>query len=235
MQIHGGGLTIGDKTNDTAYCDYMEEAGFTIVNVNYTLIPNGKVIDVVQDLTATLHWVTDHADEYNLDVENVILNGESAGGYCVGLLAAVFSSDELQDYYGVTIPDMTIKAYGMICPMTELDSLADQTEVKNDDGVSVADIVNDTKVLQMGRLTDIIDPATYPEVYLLTTKGDTVWYPGVANLHEYMTGVGIEHQYVVCESDKKVLIHVFNVTLLNWEESKKANQDMITYFKSKLN
>jgi len=84
--IHGGAWAQGDKEIKYHYTegikDTLQENGYTVVAINYRLV--SKTVDIAQQLSDckdAIRWITDNADEYNFDTENIGLWGESAGAH----------------------------------------------------------------------------------------------------------------------------------------------------------
>jgi acetyl esterase/lipase len=88
LQIHGGGWVIGDKREQgLPLLTHMAAQGWVGFNANYRLSPWATFPDHLDDVTAALAWVRDHADEYGVDPDFVCITGGSAGGHLCALLA----------------------------------------------------------------------------------------------------------------------------------------------------
>lgn len=84
--IHGGGMMVGSIDNSMAQLSHLSEVlGAIVVDVNYRLAPENPYPAGVDDCYEGLVWVSNHADELNIDPSRIGLLGESAGG---GLAAA---------------------------------------------------------------------------------------------------------------------------------------------------
>ena len=78
--IHGGGWVGGEKeTRITSIIPYLER-GWNVVNVEYRLGAN-TAPKAVDDAMCAIAWVADHAEEYNIDLNNIVISGGSAGGH----------------------------------------------------------------------------------------------------------------------------------------------------------
>ena len=81
--IHGGGYQFG---NTGAYEEGLQgiadRSHATVVSVDYTLTkdPSYKYPMELEDAYAGLLYVYEHADELNADKDNIIIEGDSAGG-----------------------------------------------------------------------------------------------------------------------------------------------------------
>lgn len=86
LEIHGGGFIIGSPTMVDPFCDRVAaEAGAVVVSVDYRLAPENPYPAAVEDCFAALVWVSEHAEELNVDPRRISIGGQSAGG---GLAAA---------------------------------------------------------------------------------------------------------------------------------------------------
>jgi acetyl esterase/lipase len=85
--MHGGGYIIGNRDLDAAelqrWCQLFSCACAT---VEYRLAPEHPFPTPLEDCYSGLCWLTDHADELEIDVKRLGIGGRSAGG---GLAAAL--------------------------------------------------------------------------------------------------------------------------------------------------
>lgn len=94
--IHGGGFVAGDKRYRRGLSKWAAAQGFFVVNVNYGLSPDYYFPDPVRHLVAALNWVGANAEKYNLDLDNMMVSGDSAGGYYAAILSNVCANKDLQ-------------------------------------------------------------------------------------------------------------------------------------------
>jgi acetyl esterase/lipase len=88
LQIHGGGWVIGDKREQgLPLLRHMAAQGWVGFNANYRLSPWATFPDHLDDVTAALAWVREHAADYGVDPDFVCITGGSAGGHLCALLA----------------------------------------------------------------------------------------------------------------------------------------------------
>jgi len=78
--IHGGGWVGGTKEGVTEIPSYLE-MGMNVVNVEYRLARVAPAPAAVEDCRCALRWVIQHAKEYGIDVNRIVVAGESAGGH----------------------------------------------------------------------------------------------------------------------------------------------------------
>jgi acetyl esterase/lipase len=88
--MHGGGYQFGNTALfEEGIQDLADANNATVVSVDYplTLDPDYKYPMELEDAYAGLLYVYEHADELNVDKDNIIIEGESAGGGLTARLA----------------------------------------------------------------------------------------------------------------------------------------------------
>ena len=239
IEIHGGGGVSGNKEINSNHSDYYAENGFKVLNTNYTLMPVGDYKTFVQDIFTVFDWAVKHADEYNYDLDQVFLSGDSAGANIVILLAAVINSPELQKYYEVTPPtDITFKGYILTCPMGQAD-LIDALDRESEGfdlnkmfaGQIGADILKNEDLMNHVLWDKIIDPETFPEVYIITTPQDEVYYTDALALTALLDERDIDYVCKEYTVEGLFMAHTFNINSMDHPQSIVANADAVAYMK----
>lgn len=93
VHIHGGAWLEGDKSFENQYYmrslrDSLVSKGYALISINYRLLnPDVQLEDQLSDSYDALKWIRDHADVYQLDLDNVGIMGESAGAHLAQMLA----------------------------------------------------------------------------------------------------------------------------------------------------
>lgn len=94
VYIHGGAWITGVKEglnfnrfNEAA--NQLRESGYAIVSINYTLATANQspFPACINDATDALKWIQENATDYNFDLNNVGLFGESAGAHIAMMVA----------------------------------------------------------------------------------------------------------------------------------------------------
>lgn len=75
--LHGGAYYLSDKTEEEAYIEPYLKKGLNVVNMNYRL--KRGVALATSDLTHALNYLIDRNEEYDLNLDNIIVTGFSAG------------------------------------------------------------------------------------------------------------------------------------------------------------
>jgi len=139
INIHGGGLIIGDKVNSKCWCyEIAGESDTVVFNINYglpskditlfnNLDPNKNHSDdycfpmPIQTHMDAIRYVMKHADEYGVDLDNVFIAGDSAGSQMTAMVMACFANDEFAKAYGVDLPNINPKGFIMNCGLYNMD------------------------------------------------------------------------------------------------------------------
>lgn len=240
IEIHGGGFFGGSRSTNTDHCIFFAERGYNVVATDYAKIPaNGGFIEAVQDLFVSYQWVADHASEYHFDLNNMFLSGDSAGGYYTILTMAIFNSPELQEYFGVTLPDFEFSGYVTTCPAADI--MIQQEYYTEESGFHAhmaqtigEDYLFDDDLMAHLDLMRNVSPSAFTGLYMLTTPTDTTTGEEVQKFDAYLTEQGVEHTVMSYEGVVNELSHTFNIGNADYAESKVANQDMVDYCNSLL-
>lgn len=110
INIHGGGWCYGTKETYQFFGLNWAQRGFAFVNPNYRLAPDVVFPDQLDDVDAYVHWVAEHAEEYGLDPNNVILMGDSAGGQMAEQYATILTNPDYRSLFGYTLTKLHFRA-----------------------------------------------------------------------------------------------------------------------------
>ena len=81
IYIHGGGWTNGARqASALTFLPYLE-MGWSVVNVSYRLADAAHAPAAVEDCRCALRWVYRNAEQFNFDLDRIVVTGNSAGGH----------------------------------------------------------------------------------------------------------------------------------------------------------
>ena len=92
LWVHGGGWHFGSKENVLPYVEHLASTGIAGVVVNYPLAPASAYPAAPRAVNAALAHVLEHATEYGLDPDRVVLAGDSAGAQVAAEIATLTTS-----------------------------------------------------------------------------------------------------------------------------------------------
>ena len=116
IMIHGGGWVQGDKERMVErFCVPFVQHDFVVANVEYRLAKAATAPAAVNDVLKAAQWFHDHAADYKVDPNQILVTGGSAGGHLALMVAMVPDSAGFGpatkiagviDFYGITdVPD----------------------------------------------------------------------------------------------------------------------------------
>ncbi|MGF7078640.1 alpha/beta hydrolase fold domain-containing protein [Mucilaginibacter sp. UYCu711] len=101
--VHGGSWAKGDKAQLPELNSYLARKGYNVVSIDYRMAPKYKNPAAVMDLKEALTYLRKESNQLNIDTNNFILLGRSAGAQ-IALLAAYTLHDKgikgVIDFYG---------------------------------------------------------------------------------------------------------------------------------------
>lgn len=88
--IHGGGWQVGDKKDVALKPKWFIEKGFVFVSVNYRLLPDVSMRELIGDVASALGWTHKNIEKFGGDATRIFVMGHSAGAQ----LAAILCTDQ---------------------------------------------------------------------------------------------------------------------------------------------
>ena len=102
ITIYGGGWAGGSPGESAALSRFLAERGYVVAAIDYRHAPEYRFPTQLEDVQTALSFVSDHAEEYEIERDRLGLVGWSAGAH-LALLAGFRSDPSVQsivDYYG---------------------------------------------------------------------------------------------------------------------------------------
>lgn len=105
VNIHGGGWFYGSKQLYSHYSMRLAQRGFTVVNFNYRLAPESKYPAPLEDICAVAKWMMENADKYYIDLNNIFMVGDSAGGQLCQQFCTLLTNYEYRKFFDFAPPE----------------------------------------------------------------------------------------------------------------------------------
>jgi len=118
--IHGGGWAYGSPSEFFGACRRYAKAGAITFSVQYRLCKDSKgnvpvagltPIECVKDVRSAVRWVREHAREFSIDPQKIIVGGQSAGGQLSLAAAYIDQHNETTDNLKVSAMPNAIVSY----------------------------------------------------------------------------------------------------------------------------
>ena len=90
--IHGGGWIAGSKAHARGYFKLLASQGFNVIAVQYQFAPHATYPTQLQQIDQALNYITQHAEKYQLNPQQLYLAGDSAGANLASHYAALLSN-----------------------------------------------------------------------------------------------------------------------------------------------
>ena len=102
IYFHGGGFFGGSKSigdplagsDATALLDDICAEGFNLVNIDYVLVPEYHFPEPLLQVNEAFQFLMEHAEEYHLDMDHVVIMGSSAGAIITSQLGSIITNPE---------------------------------------------------------------------------------------------------------------------------------------------
>jgi acetyl esterase/lipase len=109
VYFHGGGFFGGSKnvgdplaaSDTTALLDDICFEGFNLVNIDYVLVPEYHFPSPLVQANEAFQFLREHAQEYHLDMDHVVIMGSSAGAIMTSQLGSVITNPDYAETLGI--------------------------------------------------------------------------------------------------------------------------------------
>ncbi len=86
--IHGGGWRSGSKSMHEDLLKRLAKAGYVCLAPEYRLSTEALYPAAIHDIKSAIRWIRQHADEYYVNKEQIVVAGHSAGGELAAMMGA---------------------------------------------------------------------------------------------------------------------------------------------------
>lgn len=108
LNIHGGGFVMGDKQYRKTLSEFYASKGYFVYNINHRLPPSTDVFGCIKDAINAVNHIGKLAEEYSIDLDKVVITGDSSGAYLAAYVAAVRFNPELAEAVNLPTVDIDI-------------------------------------------------------------------------------------------------------------------------------
>lgn len=225
VSIHGGGYVYGSKEVYRRYGMDLARRGFAFANFNYRLAPKHRFPAPLEDANAVMEWICQCGEKYYLDLNRIILIGDSAGAQLASQYAAIVQNPDYAALFPFQTPPITIRALGLNCGRYDMAAWASEPR-------------RGLMLDYLGRNIPADDPrfrvldaigSDYPPAFITTACHDFL-REHAQPMYELLTarGVPAEMRCYGSEGDKTVA-HVFHVNI-RLPEAVRCNDEECSFF-----
>lgn len=116
ITIHGGGWTGGNPERMYPFAAHFAKLGMVGISVQYRLHSSKtgvSVFDCVRDARSAVRYVRNHAAEFGIDANRIIVSGGSAGGH-LAAATALFDDVNEKSETGSPVPNALVLLFPVI-------------------------------------------------------------------------------------------------------------------------
>lgn len=114
--IHGGGFTAGTKDGTRILCTMLCAEGYAVVSADYAYAPQYKFPSVAAQIGRAVNSLTELKKSYpQIDLNRVIVGGDSAGGHYCAQYAAAYSNPQYAAAVGVKTANIRLVGTVLCC------------------------------------------------------------------------------------------------------------------------
>ncbi len=135
IYIHGGGWISGVTPMRNRYVSEWAKKGFYCASIGYSYAPQEIFPTQLREIFKALDQILDSAEENNFDPENVVIAGESAGGYYISYVASCLNDRSILDALGIefkNIDKMKIRALVSLSGCFDLQRVTDTSKKQSE-------------------------------------------------------------------------------------------------------
>ena len=241
VDIHGGGWLYGDENLNLDFGKWFSQRGFKVSLLNYSLIYKKDIRGIIQELYRQLVFLKENAEQLNLDIENSVLVGDSAGAGLALQLVSISQSERLRKVFGIGKLPFSFKGLALYHPACYPKQMLFVERPKFMDRGARKTFLRmycgkkDYAALEsLADFSDIAkDVKTLPPTFVLTSIGDAFLKYQTDMLVKDFDRFGFPYTYY-CVPDKK-FGHVASVTNVDGQAYEKVNGLVLDFLKRAIN
>ncbi|WP_324609669.1 ROK family protein [Floricoccus tropicus] len=226
VNIHGGGYFYGSKEIYLFYSMHLASQGFTVINFNYRLAPETKYPAPLEDINSMMNWLLDNNQNYNIDMDNLFVVGDSAGAQLAEQYATIVTNPEYAKGFSFEAAKVKIKAMALNCGLY----FVDEGQPADHDFTYYfgADI---KEIIKKDFPVEEFITSEFPPSFVATSSHD--FLKDLAKpFAELLESKGVVSKYKLYKNkDNSYLGHVFHVDQKRVVASE-CNDDEIRFFRS---
>lgn len=230
VNIHGGGWIYGDKELYSHYCMRLAQRGFTVVNFTYRLAPEVKYPAPLEDARDVMVWMQKNAQAYFIDLNNVFMVGDSAGGQLCHQLLTILTNPKYAAMFDFKLPEgFRVNACALNCGCYFIP--ASRLIPPKKMGGMLGSYLPENHVPVIPQLK-VAKYATkdFPPAFVMTAQNDYLKFMA-APLYRKLKRKGVETElHIYGTKEQKEIGHVFHVNC-KLELAAKCNDDECAFFR----
>ncbi len=129
IYFHGGGFIMGDKKCRISISELYANEGYFVFCVNYRMPPEVIFPEYTIDCVNAANYVEVLAKKHNIDLENIVVTGDSSGAFTAAYLVALSCNPHLHEKLGCDELKIKFKGSMLMCGIYDLEVLLKGTKL----------------------------------------------------------------------------------------------------------
>ncbi len=129
LYFHGGGFIMGDKKCRVSISEFYANEGYFVFCVNYRMPPEAVFPKYAVDCVNAANYINVLAEKYNIDLNNIVVTGDSSGGYTAAYLEAIACNPDLCEKLDCPQLNVNFKGTMLMCGIYDLEVLLKGTRL----------------------------------------------------------------------------------------------------------
>jgi len=202
VYFHGGFWAAGSKEGSLMSLIPWMEMGWNVVNVEYRLARVAPAPAAVEDGLCALRFLAAQAKTYNIDVNRLVVTGESAGGHLTLTSAMIPESSGLARQCAGTTPVPKVAAAINWFGITDVADVIDGPNAANLAVTWLGSLPNKDEIAKRVSPLTYVRPGLPPILTIHGDKDQLVPYNHATRLHEALTKAGVPNQLVTIRNGR---------------------------------
>lgn len=239
IYFHGGGFfggskSVGDplaESDATALLDDIYAEGFNLVNIDYVLVPEYHFPAPLMQTNEAFQFMMDHADEYHLDMDRVVIMGSSAGAIMTSQLGSIITNPDYAAALGISsaLKPEQVKAVVLDDAPLVYDKFSLGAKVLVGNYVKGSIFLSRDEKQKYNNILWV--DSNYPDAFLLGSE----YYVDMRAMDSALTGAGVEHALVDPLAERNLQMqHCFVASERENEVAKDAFYRMVYFIKQRV-
>lgn len=239
IYFHGGGFFGGSKSfgdplagsDATALLDDICAAGFNLVNIDYVLVPEYHFPAPLVQANEAFRFLTDHAEEYHLDMDRLVIMGSSAGAIMTSQLGSIITNLDYAKALGISpaLKPEQIRAVVLDDAPLVYDKFSLGTKVLVGNYVKGSIFLSHEEIRKYNNILWV--DSSYPAAFLLGSE----YYVDMREMDLALKNVNVEHALVDPLAERNLQMqHCFVASERENSVAKDAFDRMIAFLNQRI-
>lgn len=243
IYMHGGGWFMGDKDSGDPLAAGgnglsgepilpLAKQGFNVVNLNYALAPAYRYPVQITQLNEAIRHLSERADEYGLDMSNVVVMGGSAGAQMTAQYGLIVSDPAYAAAVGITpaINSSKVKALVIFAAPLKVSGFGWRMNAILWSYLGTKDLENSPQAKQMDILSHV--GPRYPATYITDGNQPDTFPEHAKAMARLLRDNNVDHQFNYYEASEALLDHGY-MGRLNTKHGRDNLQKAIAFMRQR--